>query len=74
LFFAHVLHALVAEVAGQPAELADELKAGRVAARLTETRLGALAADLGTFLVRHHARLLATFKTGAIVKRPPTRV
>jgi hypothetical protein len=74
LFFAHVLHALVAEVAVQPAELADEHKAGRVAARLKETRRGAFAADLGTFLVRNHARLLAGFKTDANVKRPPTRV
>jgi hypothetical protein len=74
LFFAYVLHALVAEVAAQPAELTDALKAIRVAARLKETRLGALAADLGTFLDRHHARLLATFKTGAMVHRPPTRV
>jgi hypothetical protein len=74
LFFAHLLHALVAEVAGQPAELTDALKAGRVAARLNETRLGAFGNDLGTFLVDHHARLLATFRTGVRVHRPPTRV
>ena len=74
LFFAHVLHGLVAEIVGQPAGLVDELKVGRVAARLRETRLGAFADDLGTFLVRNHARLLATFKTGSVVKRPPTRV
>jgi hypothetical protein len=74
LFFAHMLHALVAEVAGQPAGLSDEGKAGLVAGRLRETRLGAFADDLGTFLVRNHARLLATFKTGSVVKRPPTRV
>ena len=74
LFFAHVLHGLVAEIVGQPAGLVDELKVGRVAARLRETRLGAFADDLGTFLIRNHARLLTAFKTGSMVKRPPTRV
>jgi hypothetical protein len=74
LFFAHVLHAIVAEIVGQPAGLSNELMAGRVAARLRETRLDAFADDLGTFLIRNHARLLATFKTGSVVKRPPTRV
>ena len=70
LFFAHVLHALVADMAGQ----SDELKAVRVAARLKETRLGAVGDNLGKFLIRHHARLLATSEAGAAVKRPPTRI
>jgi hypothetical protein len=65
---------LVAEVAGQSAGRFDELKACRVAAGLKATRLGAVGDDLGKFLVRNHARLLATFKTGAAVKMPPTRV
>jgi hypothetical protein len=73
LFFAHLLHAIAAEVAGQPAGLSDELKAGRVAARLKATRLGAFADGLDVFLVRDHTRLLATFKTGSVVKRAPTR-
>jgi hypothetical protein len=74
LFFAHVLHALVAEMAGQPAGLSDDLKAGRVAAQLRHTRLGAFGEGLDVLLVRNHARLLATFKTGPVAKRPPTRV
>jgi hypothetical protein len=74
LFFAQVLHALIAEVDGQPAGLSDALKASRIAAWLKATRLGAFADNLGTFLVRNHARLLATFKTGAMVNRLPTRV
>jgi hypothetical protein len=73
LFFSHVLHAIVAEIAGQPAGLSDELKPGRVAARLKATRLGALGDGLDVFLIRNHARLLATFKTGSVVKRTPTR-
>jgi hypothetical protein len=74
LFFVHVLHAIVAEIVGQPAGLSDEFKVRRVAARLRPTRLGASADDLGTFLVRNHARLLADFTTGSAVKRPPTRL
>ena len=74
LFFAHLLLAIVAEMAGEPAELSDQLKASRVAARLGETRLGAFGDGLEGFLGRNHAQLLATFKTGAVVKRPSTRV
>jgi hypothetical protein len=74
LFFAHLLYALVAEVIRQPTGLPDALKAGRVEARLNETRLGAFASDLGSFLVRHHARLLAPFKAGLVATGPPTRV
>jgi hypothetical protein len=74
LFFAHLLNALVAEMVGQPAGLSDEQKASRVATLLNATRLGAFATDLGSFLVRHHARLLAPFKAGSLATRPPTRV
>jgi hypothetical protein len=74
LFFAHLLHAIVAEIAGQPVGLSDELKAGRVAGRLKAGRLGAFGDGLDVFLARNHARLLAAFQTGSVAKTPPIRV
>jgi hypothetical protein len=73
LFFVDLQHAIVAEIAEESADLSGELKASRVAARLEATRLGAFGNGLEEFLVRNHTRLLATFKTGVVVKRPSTR-